>query len=201
MGNSKDWEITWGITLDLEAVADGGIQIATTITGPDLYRHRDECFNWGMNIFVQELPYTLSTGIRRAVNNAKGIQADLVNDLAGTQGLCLPAKGVFCFKNPILGHDGDLICSIDYVTDVSASAMLDPNNNVKVNKDAQKERATPPPFQPKSPKDDWTEQKVEHSWINTIIRQKRDRADPSDGDCVTDEKGSGWWGNIPDNDD
>lgn len=60
------------------------------------------------------------------------LKTALAQDLAGKQGLILPAAGVFFFKNPILSWRGDLICSVAYST-VQPEKMMDPNDTTPIN--------------------------------------------------------------------
>lgn len=179
MNCRKDYEITWSMTLDLEAVSDGGLQIKTTVTGPTGYRHRDDTFSSSLD-FLMCLPWYLEGAMTRAMHNAKNISAALAQDLENTQALCLPAKGVFCFKDPILSRDGDLVCSIDYVAGVSPKQMLDETVDVVVNKDAaQNKRATPEQIHIRAPWQGMNRVKIELRLFNTIIRQARDAGDHS----------------------
>lgn len=61
------------------------------------------------------------------------LRKKLAEDLEGQQGLCLPAGGVFFFKNPILNYKGDLIVSLAYNDSVPPAKMLDPNDSTVVN--------------------------------------------------------------------
>lgn len=129
-----EFDIKWDLTLDLEAVDDGGLQILATFTEPSFSYTRSDL----VDQFATAVK--LKDDISIAVKDTKQLKTALAQDLANKQGLVLPAAGVFFFKNPILSWRGDLICSVAYST-VQPEKMMDPMDNTKVNEDGVK-RAT-----------------------------------------------------------
>jgi hypothetical protein len=130
---SFEYHITWKMTLDLEAVQDGGLQILSTFEGPTVNAVKFSLK--GLNGYQD---YTLNA-IKTAISNMDDLRKALAEDLKGQQGLCLPAGGVFFFKNPILGHKGDLICSISY-NDTPSAEVFNPETDTVLNSKAN-ERA------------------------------------------------------------
>jgi hypothetical protein len=128
------WTVSWKFLLDLEAVADGGLQIKSTFDGPHVSKAQQQISTLG-----NYCDYTRNA-FDVAMSNLSTLQQSLAEDLEGKQGLVLPAGGVFFFKNPIIGHEGDLICSVAY-SKVQPKVMFDPEDNTAINEDG-KERAT-----------------------------------------------------------
>ncbi|KAJ5646927.1 hypothetical protein N7490_003299 [Penicillium lividum] len=126
-----EYHIKWKMILDLEAVKNGGLQIKSTFETPtvipvqatltDLEEYKD---------------FTLNS-IRTAINNMDDLRKALAEDLQGKQGLCLPAAGVFYFKNPILGHKGDLICSISYNKTPARKVFNPKSSEIVLNKEGK----------------------------------------------------------------
>lgn len=116
------------MTLDLEAVDDGGLQILTTYTDPEL--------KYGQNDLgdISTHPAELKKAAEAGISQIKTLRAALINDLKGKQGLVLPAAGVFFFKNPLLNYRGDLICSVGY-SNLRPEAAFDPADTTKINTD------------------------------------------------------------------
>ncbi|KAL2679040.1 hypothetical protein Neosp_009796 [[Neocosmospora] mangrovei] len=120
------FDVNWGLKLDLEAVNDGGLQILTTFSEPQVTFHRqDLADDFGTTKALLE-------GINNAITNTASLKAALAQDLSNKQGLVLPAAGTFFFKNPILSHRGDLICSIAY-SNIAPEKALDPNDPTIIN--------------------------------------------------------------------
>lgn len=162
--------------LDLEAVSDGGLQIKTTLKGPECYAHKNETLNRDHGAFLYALPQYFKASANRAIHNARNVSADLARDLEGKQGLCLPAQGVFYFKDPILSARGDLVCSIGYMDGVSPQDMLDPDNEVVVNEAASKAgkvRERPADHKLRTPLKGLVDVKIRHEEINRIIDRHR----------------------------
>ncbi|KAF7557531.1 hypothetical protein G7Z17_g513 [Cylindrodendrum hubeiense] len=128
------WTVKWKMLLDLEAVDDGGLQIKSVFEGPTVSMKEE-----GISTLGGYCDYT-KKAFTSAISNMSGLQKELAEDLAGKQGLVLPAGGVFFFKNPILGHDGDLVCSIAY-SKIQPKVMFNPEDHTAINDDANK-RAT-----------------------------------------------------------
>ncbi|KAL0764701.1 hypothetical protein CaCOL14_012791 [Colletotrichum acutatum] len=128
------WTVSWKFLLDLEAVDDGGLQIKSTFEGPTTNTTLEQ-----ISTLESYRTYT-ENAFNVAISNMSSLRQELAEDLAGKQGLVLPAGGVFFFKNPILGHEGDLICSVAY-SKVQPKVMFDPNDKTPINEDG-KERTS-----------------------------------------------------------
>ncbi|KAJ5175565.1 uncharacterized protein N7482_001442 [Penicillium canariense] len=127
---SLEYHIKWKMTLDLEAVKDGGLQIKSTFEGPSIEAKKNT-----LNGLEEYKEYTMKS-VETAMRNMDDLRKALAEDLQGQQGLCLPAGGVFYFKNPILGHKGDLICSISY-NNTPARKAFNPNSGVIINENGK----------------------------------------------------------------
>lgn len=123
---SLEYHIKWKMTLDLESVKDGGLQIKSSFEPPTLVPVKTTLD--GLESYQN---YTLKA-VQTATNNMDDLRKALAEDLQGQQGLCLPAGGVFYFKNPILGHKGDLICSVSY-NNTPARKVFSPSVDVVLN--------------------------------------------------------------------
>ena len=128
------FDVEWSLSLDLEAVDDGGLQILATFDEPQI-KMEDNSLSLQFDAAAK-----LQKQVQAAVENTKQLKNALANDLADKQGLILPAAGVFFFKNPILSWRGDLICSVAYST-LQPEKAFDPNDTTKVNEDG-KQRAS-----------------------------------------------------------
>ena len=71
--------------------------------------------------------------IQVSMQNMDDLRKALAEDLEGKQGMLLPAAGVFFFKNPILGHNGDLLCNLSYKD--TPSAYFSDGDGPIINKD------------------------------------------------------------------
>jgi hypothetical protein len=94
--------------LDLEAVGDGGFQILTTSghVGTETTRK-------GFGGFLKYEGYVKACN--EATNTRlSALHKSLAEDLKTQRGLVLPASGIFYFKSPILGRNGDFICGLSY---------------------------------------------------------------------------------------
>jgi hypothetical protein len=116
------------MTLDLEAVGDGGLQILCTWGDVKTITVQD-----GMEGLKDYDAYA-QAAIEAATTRLTGLQKSLAEDLADQRGLVLPASGIFYFKNPILGHNGDLICNLSY-NETASSKFFD--EKPEVNKGAK----------------------------------------------------------------
>ena len=127
------------MTLALEAASDGGLQIRTTLNPSAI--HLD--FGWTgctrLNDWIGQFGKRMMT----ALENYQDIRIELANDMAGQQGLVLPAGGVFYFKNPILTKNGELTCSVSYKNNFTPGAMLDPAKPTVINETASARESYP----------------------------------------------------------
>ncbi|UZP32227.1 hypothetical protein NXS19_000043 [Fusarium pseudograminearum] len=141
IGNNIDrtetlkWTVSWKFLLHLEAVDDGGLQIKSIFDGPHMNKSLEQ-----IKTLSSYCTYT-QAAFNAAISNMSGLRQELAEDLAGKQGLVLPAGGVFFFKNPILGHEGDLICSVAY-SKVQPKVMFNPKDKTPINNEDGKQRAT-----------------------------------------------------------
>lgn len=86
---SLEYHIKWKMTLDLESVKDGGLQIKSSFEPPTLVPVKTTLD--GLESYQN---YTLKA-VQTATNNMDDLRKALAEDLQGQQGLCLPAGGVF----------------------------------------------------------------------------------------------------------
>jgi hypothetical protein len=122
-GPRQAFRSNWSIQLDLEAVGDGGLQILTTF---------GECETKVTNKGIEGLSKYegyVKTCTDATKTRLSALQKSLAEDLEKQRGLVLPASGVFYFKNPILGHNGDLICSLSY-NDTASNKFFDESPRV-----------------------------------------------------------------------
>jgi hypothetical protein len=125
-----EWDINWKLDLDLEAVKNGGLQILSTFDGPNLTPKKTSTDGlYGYKDYIEK-------AIQAAFSNMNDLRKALAEDLAGQQGLCLPAGGVFFFKNPVLSHRSDLVCSISY-NNTPAADYFDPDTDTVLNEDGK----------------------------------------------------------------
>jgi uncharacterized phage infection (PIP) family protein YhgE len=108
INDSREWRVDWNMVLDLEAVDDGGLQIKST--WGDVNKQMQQNGIEGLQAYDE---YT-ANAIEAAKTQLEQVRQSLAQDLASQRGLVLPAAGIFYFKNPILGHNGDLICGLSY---------------------------------------------------------------------------------------
>lgn len=116
--------------LDLEAVNDGGLQIKSEFTPAKMIELKNNLS--GLNEYKA---YT-DKAIRTAISNMDDLRQALATELKEQPGLCLPASGVFYFKNPVLSHKGDLVCSVSY-NDTESAEFFNPKTKTVLNKDAK----------------------------------------------------------------
>jgi hypothetical protein len=110
--------------LNIEAVDDGGLQIVSKFG--EIETKIDAQGIEGLQAYDQ---YTREAH-EVAKANLSILEKSLAEDLAGHRGFVLPAEGIFYFKNPILGHDGDLICSLSY-NDTPPKHLFDGRTKIK----------------------------------------------------------------------
>jgi hypothetical protein len=111
------------MTLDLEAVGDGGLQILCTWGDVQTVPTKDGIEG------LKDYDAYAQAAIEAATTRLTGLQKSLAEDLADQRGLVLPASGIFYFKNPILGHNGDLICNLSY-DETASKTFFDEKPNV-----------------------------------------------------------------------
>ena len=97
------------MTLSLQSVSDGGLQIKVKADEPK----SNKAFTMEQGTLTSYGNY-LETSYENAISNLTHLQAELANDISGQQKFYFPASGTFFFKNPIMNHDGALICGIGY---------------------------------------------------------------------------------------
>ncbi|KAK3294865.1 uncharacterized protein B0H64DRAFT_196991 [Chaetomium fimeti] len=107
--DTLNYKVTWKITLTLQSVSDGGLQIAVKADKP--VSTKDYTMNEGK---LNQYGDWLEDAYIPALSNLSHMEAALVNDLSGQQKFYFPASGTFFFKDPVINAEGALICSIGY---------------------------------------------------------------------------------------
>lgn len=111
--STKDDEVTykinWKLTMTLQGVADGGLQINCVADKPvyDISTKYED----GL---LRTYETYLAASYAAAIKNLSDLEKKLAEDLSGQQKFYYPASGTFFFKDPVINAQGDLICSIGY---------------------------------------------------------------------------------------
>ncbi|KAI5804817.1 hypothetical protein DFH27DRAFT_609867 [Peziza echinospora] len=116
------------------------LQIASMFDGPHLTFIKEDLKGLGA------LTEYTKKAIPIAIQNLVSLRNELINDRVEQNGLCLPARGVFFFKNPTLSLQGDLMCSLGYKDTPSAEYFkedrkleIDDSEGAKVRKGVEVE--------------------------------------------------------------
>ncbi|KGO57081.1 hypothetical protein PEX1_052830 [Penicillium expansum] len=103
--------VHWEINFVLQASRDGGLFIEVKSELPRVEFPWQANGKWGLEPFRQKL----QTSYETVQKNFEYITEGLKNCLQGQDRLILPSTGVYLFSNPLMGHNGDLVCNLEYV--------------------------------------------------------------------------------------
>ncbi|KAH8802583.1 hypothetical protein F5884DRAFT_738213 [Xylogone sp. PMI_703] len=130
--DSLTWNCTWKITLNLQSVNDGGLQITVDAPAPTLVHGSDwKVKNLGVYQTYVEQWYA------GAMTQFTKLEQDLASDLAGQEKFYFPASGQLFFNNPILNHEGDLLCELQFNGSNDVTAPVNPSAPQRANPQGQ----------------------------------------------------------------